>query len=60
MDYIAALEQALGKTAEKELLPLQPGDLTFAHVQAFVDEIVTVDDTAIASAADGVPSTRFP
>ena len=32
------------------LLPLRPGDLTFAHVQAFVDEIVTVDDTAIADA----------
>jgi threonine dehydratase len=32
------------------LLTLQPGDLTFAHVQAFVDEIVAVDDTAIARA----------
>jgi threonine dehydratase len=32
------------------LLPLQPGDLTFAHVQAFVDDIVTVDDEAIAAA----------
>jgi len=32
------------------LLPLQPGDLTFAHVQAFVDDIVTVHDDAIAAA----------
>lgn len=32
------------------LLPLQPGDLTFAHVQAFVDDLVTVDDEAIAGA----------
>ena len=32
------------------LLPLQPGDLTFAHVQAFVDDVVTVDDEAIAGA----------
>jgi threonine dehydratase len=32
------------------LLPVRPGDLTFAHVQAFVDEIVTVDDDEIASA----------
>jgi threonine dehydratase len=32
------------------LLPLQPGDLTFAHVQAFVDDVVTVDDEAIAAA----------
>ena len=32
------------------LLPLQPGDLTFAHVQALVDDLVTVDDAAIAGA----------
>ena len=32
------------------LLPLRPGDLTFAHVQAFVDDLVTVDDDAIACA----------
>jgi threonine dehydratase len=32
------------------LLPLQPGDLTFAHVQAFVDEIITVEEEAIAAA----------
>jgi threonine dehydratase len=32
------------------LLPLQPGDLTFAHVQALVDDIVTVDDDEIAAA----------
>jgi UDP-glucuronate 4-epimerase len=35
MDYIKALETALGKTAEKEFLPLQPGDVpdTFADVE---------------------------
>ena len=32
------------------LLPLQPGDLTFAHVQAFVDDLVVVDDDAIKEA----------
>jgi Nucleoside-diphosphate-sugar epimerases len=34
MDYIAAFEEALGKTAEKEMLPLQPGDMpdTYADV----------------------------
>ena len=32
------------------LLPVRPGDRTFAHVRAFVDEIVTVDDVAIARA----------
>ena len=32
------------------LLPVRPGDLTFAHVRQFVDEVVTVDDSAIATA----------
>lgn len=37
-DYIGALEKALGKEAEKELLPLQPGDVegTFADVDDLV------------------------
>jgi len=36
--YISALESALGKEAEKELLPLQPGDVpdTFADVDDLV------------------------
>ena len=32
------------------LLPLQPGDLTFSHVQALVDDFVTVDDCSIVGA----------
>ncbi len=32
------------------LMPLRPGDLTFAHVRRFVDGIVTVDDSRIAEA----------
>ena len=32
------------------LLPVQPGDLTFAHVRAQVDEVVTVEDDDIAAA----------
>jgi threonine dehydratase len=32
------------------LLTLRPGDVTFAHVRAFVDGVVTVDDAAMASA----------
>ena len=32
------------------LLPVRPGDLTFAHVQRFVDELVAVDDDPIADA----------
>jgi UDP-glucuronate 4-epimerase len=40
MDYIAALENALGKKAEKELLPLQPGDVpdTYANVDELVEQ----------------------
>jgi threonine dehydratase len=32
------------------LIPVRPGDLTFAHVQRFVDAVVTVDDDQIAAA----------
>jgi threonine dehydratase len=32
------------------LLSVRPGDLTFAHVQAYVEEVVTVDDHQIAAA----------
>lgn len=32
------------------LMPVRPGDITFAHVQKFVDAIVTVEDAAIVSA----------
>jgi len=40
-DYIGALENALGKEAEKELLPLQPGDVpdTYADVQSLIDDM---------------------
>jgi len=32
------------------LLSIRPGDLTFAHVQALVDDVITVDDGEIAAA----------
>ncbi len=32
------------------LLPLRPGDLTFAHVRRFVDQVVTVEDEQIVDA----------
>jgi UDP-glucuronate 4-epimerase len=40
MDYIAALENSLGKIAQKELLPLQTGDVpdTWANVDDLVDQ----------------------
>ena len=40
MDYIEALEEALGIVADKELLPLQPGDVpdTYADINDLVAE----------------------
>jgi UDP-glucuronate 4-epimerase len=40
MDYIEALEASLGKRADKELLPLQPGDVpdTYANIDDLVEE----------------------
>jgi threonine dehydratase len=32
------------------LLPLRPGDLTFAHARALVDEVVTVDEDRLRDA----------
>jgi len=39
MDYIEALEEALGVEADKELLPLQPRDVpdTYADVSDLVE-----------------------
>lgn len=49
LKYIEVLEQKLGKTAEKELLPLQPGDVpdTYADVQALVDDVGYKPETSI-------------
>ena len=38
MDYIGALEDALGLKADKEMLPLQPGDVPYTY--ADVDDLV--------------------
>ena len=39
MDYIGAIEEALGQTAQKNMLPMQPGDVpaTYADVEALTD-----------------------
>jgi UDP-glucuronate 4-epimerase len=49
--YVAGLEKALGKTAEKQLLPLQAGDVpdTYADVADLVEQFhykpaTTVED----------------
>lgn len=49
LSYIETLERFLGKTAEKNLLPLQPGDVpdTFADVEALVTDVGYKPSTTI-------------
>lgn len=46
--YAVTLERA--SSIADGLLTLRPGDVTFAHVLAFVDEVVTVDDAEMIAA----------
>ena len=41
MDYIGAIEHELGRTAEKEFLPMQPGDVpdTYADVDQLMQDV---------------------
>jgi UDP-glucuronate 4-epimerase len=49
MHLIGTLEQALGRTAEKIMLPIQPGDVpaTYANVDALVQDVGFAPKTAI-------------
>ena len=49
MDYIGAIEKALGKTATKEFLPAQPGDVpdTYANVEDLVEQFHYKPSTTI-------------
>ncbi|PZP96718.1 MAG: protein CapI [Variovorax paradoxus] len=49
LDFIGCIEQALGRTAEKRLLPLQDGDVlaTYADVQALGDWVGAVPATPL-------------
>ena len=53
MDYILALENALGLPAAKEFLPMQPGDVpeTFANTELLKSLIGYVPSTSVE---DGV------
>lgn len=53
MEFIGVLEECLGKKAEKNLLPLQPGDVpaTFADVDDLIHDVGFKPDTHIR---DGV------
>lgn len=49
MKYIAALERALGKKADMEMLPLQPGDVpdTYADVTDLVEQFHYKPETSV-------------
>ena len=49
MDYITALEEALGKEAEKNMMPVQPGDVleTSADTTALYDVIGFKPQTSV-------------
>jgi len=49
LDFIGALEQALGREAKKNFLPLQPGDVpdTYADVGALIRDVNYCPDTPI-------------
>lgn len=53
MHYIEVLEKCLGRKAERNLLPLQPGDVpdTYADVKDLVDDVDYKPDTSVE---DGV------
>ena len=49
MDFIEAIEQALGKKAQKNMLPIQPGDVpaTWANVEDLVEDLDYQPNTPI-------------
>lgn len=49
LTFIELLEQAMGKTVEKNMLPMQPGDVpdTYADVEALVSDVGYKPDTSI-------------
>ncbi len=54
MDFISAIEKALGKTAEKELLPMQPGDVaaTYANIEDLIDAVNYHPQTPVQEGID--------
>ncbi|UFH58556.1 NAD-dependent epimerase [Sulfurovum mangrovi] len=54
MDFITAIEKKLGKTIEKNMLPIQPGDVpaTFADVDDLVEDLGYKPETPIQEGID--------
>ena len=50
LDFIATIEQALGKQAIKEMMPIQPGDVaaTYANIDDLVNQVGYRPNTPIA------------
>jgi len=53
MYLVETIEKTLGKTAEKEMMPIQPGDVpaTYADVDALIEDVGFKPETSIE---DGV------
>lgn len=49
MDFISCLEKAMGKEVEKNMLPMQAGDVpdTYADVSALIDDVGYKPDTSV-------------
>ncbi len=53
MTFIGVIEQALGKTVQKKLLPMQPGDVpyTYADIEDLIEDVGFKPTTTIS---DGI------
>ena len=54
MDFITAIETKLGKTIEKNMMPIQPGDVpaTFANVDDLVEDLHYKPETSVQEGVD--------
>jgi UDP-glucuronate 4-epimerase len=54
MDFITAIENKLGKTIEKNMMPIQPGDVpaTYANVDDLVEDLDYKPATPIQDGVD--------
>lgn len=54
MDFITAIENKLGKTINKNMMPIQPGDVpaTFADVKDLIDDLDYKPETPIQEGVD--------
>ena len=61
MDYISALEEALGKEAKKEFLPIQPGDGpdTYADVTDLVEQFGYKPATPVKDGIEGAKANEI-